>query len=86
MVVVCVPSLSDRFYVLDETMRTLIIINMAWNSFFILMAVSEMLGLTVVHEGLPWYLKWWWIIALAAGNLVIHVVELVMLESRGLDA
>jgi len=60
----------------------LIVGNMAWNAFFILMAASEMLGLTQVHEGLPWYLKWWWIIALATGNLVIHVAELLMLKSR----
>lgn len=63
-------------------MRTLIVINMAWNAFFILMAASEMLGLTEVHEGLPWYLKWWWIIALAGGNLIIHVMELSSLEPR----
>lgn len=63
-------------------MKTLILVNMAWNGFFILMAASEMLGLTVVHEGLPWYLKWWWIVALAVGNLVIHIMELLELESR----
>jgi len=55
-------------------MKTLVVANMAWNAFFILMAASEMLGLTQVHEGLPWYLKWWWIIALAGGNLVIHLM------------
>ncbi len=63
-------------------MRTSIIVNMAWNGFFILMAASEMLGLTQVHESLPWYFKWWWIVALAGGNLVIHVVQLTLLDKK----
>jgi len=57
-------------------MTRLIIINMAWNGLFIAMAASEILGLTAVHDGLPWWGKWWWISALAGGNLVIHVLQL----------
>lgn len=63
-------------------MRRLILANMTWNGIFILMAASEMLGLTQVHELLPWYFKWWWIVALAGGNLAIHIRELALLESR----
>jgi hypothetical protein len=40
------------------------------------MAASEMLGLTAIHENLPWWFKWWWIVALAGGNLVIHIMQL----------
>jgi hypothetical protein len=25
-----------------------------------------------VHEALPWWFKWWWIVALALGNMAIH--------------
>ena len=57
-------------------MTRLITINMAWNGLFIAMAASEILGLTAVHDGLPWWAKWWWISALAGGNLVIHVLQL----------
>jgi len=57
-------------------MKNLILLNMAWNGFFILMAASEMLVLTEVHEGLPWWFKWWWIMFLAGGNLVIHLIQL----------
>ena len=42
-------------------MRRLIFLNMAWNTAFVLMALSEMLGTTGVHETLPWWFKWWWI-------------------------
>lgn len=57
-------------------MRRLILLNIAWNGLFILMAASEMIGLTSVHASLPWWFKWWWIVALAGGNLAIHVVQL----------
>lgn len=63
-------------------MIKLVVANMVWNAFFIVMAASEMLGLTQVHENLPWYLKWWWIIALAGGNLVIHLAMLIKLGAR----
>jgi hypothetical protein len=59
-----------------QQMRNLIIANMAWNTLFVLMALSEMLGVTSMHEALPWWLKWIWISALAAGNLFIHVLQL----------
>jgi hypothetical protein len=49
---------------------------MLWNTVFVAMALSEMLGVTAIHEALPWYLKWWWITALAGGNLAIHVMML----------
>lgn len=61
-------------------MLTLIIANMAWNGFFVCMAASEMLGLTEVHEGLPWWAKWWWLLALAGGNIFIHILMLQRLE------
>jgi len=57
-------------------MRGLIFANMTLNTVFVLMAVSEMTGLTAVHQSLPWYFKWWWICALAGGNLFIHVLML----------
>ena len=57
-------------------MRNLVFANMIFNTAFILMAFSEMLGITAIHEMLPWYLKWWWICALAGGNLVIHLLML----------
>jgi hypothetical protein len=60
----------------EQGMRNLIIANMAWNALFIAMAASEMLGLTAIHENLPWWFKWWWIVALAGGNLVIHIMQL----------
>ncbi len=56
-------------------MRSLILANAALNAAFLLMAFSEMSGLTAVHESLPWWLKWWWIVALSAGNLIIHAIE-----------
>ena len=46
------------------------------NALAVMMALSEMLGVTSVHEMLPWYFKWWWICALAGGNLVIHLLML----------
>ncbi len=61
---------------LEAGMRRLIFLNMAWNTAFVLMALSEMLGTTGVHETLPWWFKWWWICALAGGNLVIHLLML----------
>jgi len=57
-------------------MRKLIFANMILNTAFVLMALSEMLGVTSVHEMLPWYLKWWWICTLAGGNLFIHILML----------
>ncbi|MDB5600569.1 MAG: hypothetical protein JWN71_2613 [Xanthobacteraceae bacterium] len=57
-------------------MRNLILVNMAWNTLFVLMALSEILGITHVHEALPWWLKWIWIAGLAGGNLVIHLMQL----------
>jgi hypothetical protein len=54
------------------TIRGLVWLNILWNCLFVLMAASEMTGLTSVHGTLPWYLKWWWICGLAGGNLVIH--------------
>jgi hypothetical protein len=57
-------------------MRNLIYANIILNSAFVAMALSEMLGLTSVHEMLPWYLKWIWICVLAGGNLTIHVLML----------
>lgn len=62
------------------TMKNLILANMAWNAMFIVMAASEMLGVTAVHEGLPWWFKWWWICALACGNLGIHILQLWHIE------
>ncbi len=53
---------------------------MILNTVFVLMALSEMLGITGVHEALPWYVKWWWICALAGGNLFIHVLMLRKVE------
>jgi len=58
------------------TMRNLVYANMLWNTAFVIMALSEMLGITEVHPNLPWYLKWWWITALAGGNLFIHFLML----------
>ena len=57
-------------------MKRLIILNIGWNALFIAMAFAEMVGLTHVHENLPWWFKWWWIVALAGGNLAIHVLQL----------
>lgn len=57
-------------------MRRLIYANIALNTLFVLMALSEMSGITAVHETLPWWLKWWWIITLAGGNLGIHLLML----------
>jgi hypothetical protein len=62
-------------------MRNLILANMIWNTLFVAMAISEVLGVTSVHEALPWYLKWIWITLLAGGNLVIHLMQL-RLEAR----
>ncbi|MGB9368999.1 MAG: hypothetical protein WCE79_23585 [Xanthobacteraceae bacterium] len=61
-------------------MRKLIFANMILNTVFVLMALSEMLGITGVHEALPWYIKWWWICALAGGNLFIHTLMLKRLK------
>ena len=64
-------------------MRKLIIANMLWNTAFVVMGLSEMLGLTNVHEQLPWYLKWIWLCTLAGGNLVIHVLMLRRCAAEG---
>ena len=61
-------------------MRNLVYANMLWNTAFVVMALSEMLGVTAIHPWLPWYLKWWWICGLAGGNLVIHVLMLRRLK------
>lgn len=63
-------------------MRNLILANMIWNTLFVAMAVSEVLGITSVHEALPWYLKWIWITLLAGGNLVIHLMQLRLEAQR----
>lgn len=55
-------------------MRRYIIANVLWNTAFVIQALSEMLGITTIHPNLPWYLKWWWLIGLAGGNLVIHAL------------
>lgn len=57
-------------------MKRLIVANMAWNTAFVLMALSEVTGFTAVHEALPWWFKWWWIVGLAGGNLAVHVAML----------
>lgn len=56
-------------------MKRLIAINVAWNAFFVLMGLSEMIGLTGIHEHLPPWGKWVWLIALAGGNLIIHALQ-----------
>ena len=61
-------------------MRNLIYANMIFNTAFVLMALAEMLGVTSIHEMLPWYFKWWWICALAGGNLFIHLMMLRRLK------
>lgn len=63
-------------------MKNLILANMIWNTLFVAMAVSEVLGITSVHEALPWYLKWIWITLLAGGNLVIHLMQLRLENQR----
>lgn len=62
-------------------MRNLVYANMILNTVFVLMALSEMLGVTAVHEALPWYLKWIWICTLAGGNLFIHLLMLRKLRA-----
>jgi hypothetical protein len=62
------------------TIRGLVWLNICWNSLFVLMAASEISGATAVHGALPWYLKWWWITALAGGNLLIHVLMLARIR------
>lgn len=62
------------------TVRQLVVANIVWNALFIAMAASEMIGLTAVHASLPWWFKWWWIVALAGGNLAIHVAQLRVLR------
>lgn len=71
-------------------MKRLIAINVAWNSLFVLMGLSEMLGLTGFHEQLPPSGKWIWLIALAGGNLAIHAMMWAkagsMIETRDSNA
>lgn len=57
-------------------MRKLIIANMIYNAAFVAMGLSEMLGITSVHPNLPASVKWIWLIALAGGNLGIHLLML----------
>jgi hypothetical protein len=57
-------------------LRKLVFANMAWNTFFVLQGLSEMIGITHVHESLPPQLKWIWLVLLAGGNLVIHLMML----------
>lgn len=63
-------------------MRRLVIGNMLWNAAFVAMAASEMIGVTSIHESLPWWFKWWWVCALAGGNLLIHVTMLRELRTQ----
>jgi hypothetical protein len=56
--------------------RKLIYANMAWNTAFVIQGLSEMLGVTDIHSALPPQIKWIWLIALAGGNLVIHLLML----------
>ncbi len=58
------------------SMRKLIYANMLWNTAFVLQGLSEMAGLTSIHEALPPQIKWIWLIALAGGNLAIHLMML----------
>lgn len=60
----------------NAAMKNLVWSNVAFNTAFIVMAFSEMTGATNIHETLPWWFKWWWIVALAAGNLFIHILQL----------
>ena len=60
----------------EAFLRKLVFANMAWNTAFVIQAMSEMLGITQVHESLPPQLKWIWLVALAGGNLVIHLLML----------
>jgi hypothetical protein len=81
MVNIRVGNIANRQYAGQSTamlsdLRRYVYANMLLNTFFVLMALSEMLGITGVHETLPWYLKWIWISVLAAGNLAIHVMML----------
>jgi hypothetical protein len=62
-------------------LRKLIFANMAWNTAFVVQGLSEMLGITDVHSTLPPQIKWIWLIALAGGNLVIHLMMLRKAES-----
>ncbi len=64
------------------TIRGLVWLNIFWNLIFVLMAASEMTGVTGVHEQLPWYFKWWWICGLAGGNLLIHCLMLNRLSDE----
>ena len=57
-------------------LRKLVFANMLWNTAFVVQGLSEMLGITHVHEALPPEIKWIWLIALAGGNLAIHLLML----------
>lgn len=61
-------------------MRKLIWCNVAWNTIFVLMGLSEMVGATAVHPALPGWAKWIWLCALAGGNLVIHALQLARVK------
>ena len=67
------------------TIRGLVWLNIFWNTLFVLMAASELTGVTSVHEALPWYFKWWWITALAGGNLLIHCLMLYRIAEDGIE-
>src|SRR5439155_18554091 len=57
-------------------LRKLVFANMLWNTAFVVQGLSEMVGITHIHEALPPEFKWVWLIALAGGNLVIHLMML----------
>ena len=43
-----------------------------FNIMFLLMFLSEVLGITDIHERLPWWGKWAWVSVLAVGNLILR--------------
>ena len=43
-----------------------------FNVLFLLMFLSEVLGVTDIHERLPWWAKWAWVSVLAVGNLILR--------------
>jgi hypothetical protein len=64
-------------------MRRLVFGNMIYNALFVLMAPSEMTGLTEVHGALPWWLKW---LDLCAGSRQLRVSCRDAAESQRLIA
>jgi hypothetical protein len=43
-----------------------------FNVLFLIMFLSEVLGVTDIHERLPWWAKWAWVSVLAIGNLILR--------------